>query len=174
MSQRTCTGCGKDFVQTFGGRPRRKCYDCVPPRLNQNGGQSHDSPGTKPGRSTDHGSASQKDQCLATPASTVGKHAGKLALEDPSADPSQRHCPWCGAYPDPKSESWPFCNPLHRAELAAKVARAQVEGKARHDDNGRLPSTKLAGHKPRTQRPLERVREIREAQVRGTRSKAPA
>ena len=32
MRARTCQECGKDFVQTFGGRPRKKCYDCVPAR----------------------------------------------------------------------------------------------------------------------------------------------
>jgi len=35
MRARTCQECGKDFVQTFGGRPRKKCYECVPARTKQ-------------------------------------------------------------------------------------------------------------------------------------------
>ncbi len=152
---RKCADCGKDFVQTFGGRPRKKCYDCVPARLNQKG------------------TTAQKVQHAANPASTVGKHAGKSA--DPAAVPSQRHCPECGSYPAGNAntnDSYPFCNPSHRARFAEKVAKAQAEKKVRHDTNGRLPSTKLAGHKPRTARPLERVRKRERVRADEERSKA--
>jgi hypothetical protein len=168
-AQRTCQGCDKDFIQTFGGRPRKKCYDCVPARLNQNG----DTPRTKRGKQ--HGGVAQKTQSKHNQPDTAGKHAD-TQVERASSESSQRHCPYCGSYPAGNAntnESYLFCNPNHRARFAEKVAKAQAEGKARHDSNGKLPSM-LAGHKPPRQRPLERVRELREAERRPSRKKAMA
>lgn len=142
-TKRTCQQCSKEFVQTFGGRPRKKCYDCVPARLNQKGSTAQ-----KTQRENEHLE------------STVGKHTGNTGANS-SAESSGRHCPECGSYPAGGANtnaSWPFCNPQHRARFAEKVARAQAEKKVRRDTNGRLPSTKLAGHKPPGARPLERVR----------------
>jgi hypothetical protein len=159
-AQRTCQGCGKDFVQTFGGRPRKKCYDCVPARLNQNGGQSHDKPRTKRGKQ--HGGVAQKTQSKHNQPDTAGKHTGNTGANG-SAESSERHCPYCGSYPAPGEA---FCNPQHRALFAEKVARTQAETPIRRIQPGAVG--------PRTLRPLERVRELREAERRPSRKKAMA
>lgn len=39
--------------------------------------------------------------------------------------PDNKHCPWCKAYPNPRSAVYPFCNPAHRRYFADKVAAAQ-------------------------------------------------
>lgn len=72
MSQRrTCGQCGKPFEQTFGGRPRKNCYECVPARLNQ--GQST---GVKP-------TTVARDEFVQTLQAEFG---------------TSQHCGWCGSY----------------------------------------------------------------------------
>lgn len=163
---KVCSGCGKEFEQTFGGRPRKKCYDCVPARLQQAagkraGGQSHETP-VKPGTveytspKVKAGSASQEGSATATPVSTVGKHTGKLA--DPVVALPGAHCPHCGAY-SVRNDSYPWCNPRHRAATAQLVAEKQ----------GAQPIRRMQS--PRT-RPLDRLRKQAEDRAAEERSKA--
>jgi hypothetical protein len=153
---RTCNECGKDFEQTFGGRPRKKCYECVPARLTTAGGQSHDAPGTKPGK---HGrSASQKTQ-RQRPESTVGKHTGNSA---DAAVSSQVHCDWCGSYP-PHGQR--YCNIRHEQ---AAIARRQAGVSYRRKP--RLYTITTITHT----RPLDRVRQQEQMLRDELRSKAAA
>lgn len=156
MKQRVCNQCGKDFEQTFGGRPRKKCYDCVPARLNQKaGGQSHDLPRTK--RGTPQHRSVQRQAQQPRPESTVGKHTGNSAKAVVS---DGVHCGWCGSY----VVRGRYCNERHEE---AAIARMQSGYK--------LPTDKRRVRiHVRTQRPLERVRELHEAERRPSRKKAPA
>jgi hypothetical protein len=148
-TKRVCTECSKPFEQTFGGRPRKKCYECVPPRLNQaqQKGQrqrSASTVGKHAGSSVD----------VVAPSGASGHHAVESTQGDPhvSGDPASTHCPWCGAFV-PVGRT--FCNPRHRAMFAERVAAAK----------SKRPDVRPPMRGGR--RPLERVRELRENQVAG-------
>jgi hypothetical protein len=156
-TKRVCGECGKPFEQTFGGRPRKKCYECVPPRLNQaqqkaqrNGRQQSSTAGKHVGKGA--ASASVEPSGESGHSSPTASGSVQVASQ-PVPMPGDQHCPWCGAY-TPKGQ--PFCNPQHRALFAEKVAAA----KAKRPD---VRPPLRAG--PRGKRPLQRVRELHENQI---------
>lgn len=118
---RTCADCGGEFQQTLGGRPRKKCYDCSPPKLDQRKGRPYAS------RRAEQIGQAQLEKQDRTFISTTQVPAPKLPAKQSTPE---RHCPQCGTYPDPNSAVYPFCSPQHRAAFAQRVADKKRGGPA--------------------------------------------
>jgi hypothetical protein len=116
---RHCERCGEDFEQIYGGKPRSKCYECSPPRLNQR----------KDGYATPQAEALAKSFKRKYPQSPPAEHIRTTAPAPPPQDPNQPHCPQCGAYPPRDSPVFPFCNPKERTIFAERVADAKRGGR---------------------------------------------